>query len=262
MFKIGCDPEIFLVDALEVLVPSCGLIGGTKEHPRPLEQLGAGYAIQEDNVAIEFNIPPASSREEWVKSVHTAMNGIMAEVQQMGLHFSKESAALFPKEALLDPRAQEFGCDPDFNAWLDGLINPKPKADDETLRSCGGHIHIGLNRCPGKEDALNIIKLMDLHASVPAVLMDKGWLRKKLYGKAGAFRPKHYGLEYRSLSNFWVYTPELTGWAYDVTARALTDFQNGKYVEEEDGPLILEAINNNNADAAKDLIKKHQLTVV
>jgi len=261
-FKIGCDPEIFLLDAHDALVAACGRIGGTKEFPRPLVELGDGFAIQEDNVAIEFNIPPAEQRAEWVASVHRAMNGISAEVAQQGLHFSKDSAALFPKSELAHPAALEFGCDPDFNAWDDGEMNPKPKADDETLRSCGGHIHIGLGRTPNKKDALNIIKLMDLHASVPAVLMDRGWLRKKLYGKPGAFRPKFYGLEYRSLSNFWVFSEELTGWAYDVTAKALDDFQNGKYVSEQDGHILLEAINNNNVAAAKDLIEKHQLLVL
>jgi len=262
MFKLGCDPEIFLVDAAEALIASCGRIGGTKEFPRPLEDLGEGYAVQEDNVALEFNIPPASSREEWVKSLNIAVKRLEDEVKQQGLHFSTLSAALFPKEQLVDPQALEFGCDPDYNAWTNAGVNPKPKADDETLRSCGGHIHIGLDRCPNKEDACNLVKLMDKHASIPAVLMDRGFLRKKLYGKPGAFRPKTYGIEYRSLSNFWVFTDQLRGWAYDVTQRAISDWQNGRLVQEDEGQLILTAINTNDANLAKQLVKEHNLIVI
>lgn len=262
MFKLGCDPEIFLVDATEALRASCGLIGGTKEFPRPIEGLEEGFAVQEDNVAIEFNIPPASSKQEWNDYLVRALAKLREEVGYQDLHFSQESAAFFPKDQLTDPAALEFGCDPDYNAWFDGRINPKPKADDDTLRSCGGHLHIGIGRCPNKEDACNLIKLMDLHASVPAVLMDKGFLRKKLYGKAGAFRPKMYGVEYRSLSNFWVFEEKFRNWAYDVTARALVDWQEGRYVSEDDGHMVLEAINNNNADVANHLIAKHQLIMV
>lgn len=262
MFKLGCDPEIFLVDAKEALVASCGLIGGTKEYPRPLVNIGEGYAIQEDNVAVEFNIPPAESKQQWLDAMEKAMAGILSEVQVQGLHFSKESAASFPKSQLLHPAAREFGCDPDYNAWANGNMNPKPKAEDETLRSCGGHLHIGIGKCPSKSKAIELVKLMDKHGSVPAVLMDRGWLRKKLYGKPGAFRPKPYGLEYRSLSNFWIFDAKYREWAYDITVKAVTDWENENYVGEEEGQMIQEAINNNNQNLASVLVEKHNLLVV
>ena len=261
MFKLGCDPEIFLTDAAENLRSAIGVVGGTKEFPRPLPELGEGYAIQEDNVAVEFNIPPADTKEAFIAYLAKALEGIKSEISWQGLQLCHASAAFFPKEELQHPAALEFGCDPDFNAWTGGKVNPKPTADDETLRSCGGHLHIGLGRCPGKDDTIRLVKLMDLYASVPAVIMDNGQLRKQLYGKAGAFRPKTYGVEYRPLSNFWVFNPKLVAWAYDVTQQAVTSWENGMDVTSEQD-LILEAVNNNNKYAANDLISKYKLNVV
>jgi hypothetical protein len=87
--------------------------------------------------------------------------------------------------------------------------------------------------------------------------MDNGIERKQLYGKAGAYRPKSYGVEYRSLSNFWIFEPELIRWVWRNTERALV---MGDVSGEE--KRILDAVNNNNVAAAKKLIKKFDLEVV
>jgi hypothetical protein len=54
LLMVGSDMEVFLRDNLSgVPVPVCGLIGGTKEKPK--EVLGGnGFAVQEDNVMLEF----------------------------------------------------------------------------------------------------------------------------------------------------------------------------------------------------------------
>jgi hypothetical protein len=102
---------------------------------------------------------------------------------------------------------------------------------------------------------------MDLF-TVGSVLMDEDLLRKQLYGKRGAFRPKPYGVEYRSLSNFWVQKPEYIGWAWDATARAMDAWQeNVLDIDSLDEPLY-EAINNNNRAIAQDLVNAYQLPYV
>lgn len=258
--RLGCDPEIFLKDAAGALIASCGLIGGSKEAPRPLP-IGEGYAVQEDNVAIEFNIPPASSSVEFVNHINLAMDYLRKEIAAQGLVFGPESAALFPKDQLIHPAALVFGCDPDYNAWT-RKVNPRPKAADETLRSAGGHIHIGDLGDLTPDDMVMIIKLMDLQAGVPSVRMDDGILRKELYGKRGAFRPKPYGLEYRTLSNFWVFDSRLVDWAWKATALAVDAWRNKTINPDEDDAAILDAIDNNNQAAASYLIDKYNLLVV
>ena len=42
-----------------------------------------------------------------------------------------------------------------------------------------------------------------------------------MYGKAGAFRPKTYGVEYRTLSNAWLFSKKLQSFVYRGVQRAV-----------------------------------------
>lgn len=256
--KLGCDPELFLMDAQGRFTASCGKIGGTKAHPQPLP-IGEGFAIQEDNVAVEFNIPAASSVREFQLSVRKAMDFIEQGVKDMyGYSLSRAASASFPEEELLDPAARVFGCDPDFNAWT-GKKNPKPKADDASLRSCGGHVHMGFDA--GEVELRRLIKCCDMFMGVPSVLMDKDERRKLLYGKRGAYREKSFGGEYRVMSNFWTFEDRLTQWVGDNAIRAFEAAKSPFAVDEFD-EAILDAIDNNNKEAAAFLAKQHNLEVL
>jgi hypothetical protein len=254
-FIIGADPEVFVGDKTGVR-SIIGKIGGTKANPMPLP-LGEGFAVQEDNVALEFNIPASKSKQEFVGNIREATAFLEKVVSdQYGFNFVKDSAVSFPDEELQDPAALEFGCEPDFNAWT-LEVNPKPKAEDANLRSCGGHVHVGFK----KMDIAKVIRTMDLYLGVPSVKMDKGELRKKLYGKAGAYRKKKYGGEYRTLSNFWIFESKLVEWVYDNTERALDAVKAGIDISNEK-EAILDAINNNNHVAADYLINRYNLSVL
>lgn len=259
MFKLGADPELFLKDASEAFVSAIGLIGGSKDYPRPLP-IAPGFMVQEDNVALEYNIPPADSRDEFDNNVAVIMDFLSKEVHTLGLHFAQESAVSFPKAQLMDPRARMFGCDPDFNAWKDGKRNPRPKATDLDLRTCGGHVHIGY-QFASEEELQDFIKHMDLF-TLGSVLMDKGDLRKELYGKAGCYRPKSYGGEYRSLSNFWIFKKETRNWVWDCTEMAMDAWQNKKININSERASILTAINKNDKTIAGNLIDKYNLLMV
>ena len=258
--KLGCDPEAFLIDVQGQLRSSIGLIGGSKEVPRTLLELGLGYAVQEDNVAIEFNIPPAEGRSQFIESIRKTLNYLTQSVsEEYGFGISPLSAASFPPSELESPQAQTFGCDPDYNAWTKE-VNPKPSAEDKTLRSCGGHIHVGYDK--SVVDGESIIQMMDLHLGVPSVIMDKGQLRKKLYGKLGAYRDKPYGVEYRVLSNFWIFDDKLIGWAWDNTYKAVNAAESRLALSEEDSQDIKQAINENDVAVADKLVKKFNLEIV
>lgn len=259
MFTIGADPEMFLVDAADSYVSAVHLIGGSKEHPRPLP-LGEGFAVQEDNVAVEYNIPPASNQNELKSYINQVKDYLAREVGGMGLRLSQHSAALFPENQLKTKEAQTFGCDPDYNCWT-SKRNPRPKAAQANLRSCGGHVHIGFP-FKTKREVATFMKYMDLFLAVPSVLMDQGEMRKELYGKAGAFRFKPYGGEYRTLSNFWTFEDRYIDWVWESTSKAMFAWQQNQFDINDLQDSIVACINNNNRNLAKQLVDHHSLLVV
>lgn len=255
-FSIGCDPEVFVGNDIPRSV--IGKVGGTKEMPMPLP-IGDGFCVQEDNVAMEFNIPPSNSKAEFVSNIVKATDFLENVIAAgNGWKFDKRSAISFAMEELSDPRAFVFGCDPDYNAWT-GRVNPRPVAEDKALRSAGGHVHIGCKHLG--VNARRVVRACDLFLGVPSVLMDDGELRKQLYGKAGAFREKSFGVEYRTLSNFWIFDPKLVEWVYSSTERAL-EAALAKMPVEQERDNILQAINNNDKKIAEMLVDKYNLEVV
>jgi hypothetical protein len=88
--------------------------------------------------------------------------------------------------------------------------------------------------------------------------MDNGILRKKLYGKAGAFRPKSYGVEYRTLSNFWIFEEKYIDWVYSAVESSL---QCGIDLDEYKDSII-SCINKNDKVLAKKLVNQFNLKVV
>lgn len=251
-FTIGADPELFLRNSSGKLISSIGLIGGTKDEPKKISE--DGHAIQEDNVSVEFNIPPCESAIAFVDNLNFVLNHLDKRAAELGLTFATNvAAASFPEDQLNCPQAFVFGCEPDYNAWT-RRVNPRPHSDDYTLRSCGGHVHVGTNL-----NKVAVIRAMDLFLGVPSIFLDPDTKRRELYGKAGAYRPKSYGAEYRTLSNFWIWTDSMKKWVYDQTKRALEFVEEGNIISHLHGQLIRSAINKGDMHAAEVLGKHYTL---
>lgn len=251
-FTIGCDPEVFLLQNGNIK-SAIGLIGGNKHHPLKISEVG--HYILEDNVAVEFNIPPCNSMEAFEKEVTFTLNELKKKLKTYD--FSTESALIFPEEELKTADAWIFGCEPDYNAW-DLTENEKPNCEEKNLRSAGGHIHVG--SYIAQENPVDTIKAMDLFLGVPSVVLDTtGNTRRKLYGNAGACRLKEYGVEYRTLSNFWIFNKDLIKWAYEGTKRALEFVYNKNTISEKDGNRIQNCINNGNLIDYEYLAKTYGL---
>lgn len=238
MYTIGADPELFLQRGKD-FVSAIGKIGGSKYDPRYL--LG-GFALQEDNVAVEYNIPVCKNADRFVWANQLMLEEIKKIADSQGLSPALVSSANFSQEELSHPLAQVFGCDPDFNAW-ELEINPAPHCSDSSLRSAGGHIHIGLPEDTQNTDKVNIIKVCDLLIGVPLAFMDPESKRRSLYGKAGACRFKTYGVEYRTPSNVWLRSPEITN-AVGMIVIALEEcWKDYLSYTNENETLIKRAIN-------------------
>jgi len=163
------------------------------------------------------------------------------------------SCTVFEDDQLWHPGANRFGCEPDYCAYTKET-NPPPRPKNRNLRSAGGHIHVETEL-----DKFEVVKAMDLFEGVPSMFMDAdGKRRKKMYGKAGACRPKPYGVEYRSLSNYWVFTPQLRDWVWRNTERALAFVSNYGKVPDD----LRTVIDKDNLDRAKEIINEYDLEVI
>jgi hypothetical protein len=251
---IGADVEVFLRDKIsDEIVSAEGIIRGTKEEPFRFMKDNHHYATSLDNVMAEFCIPHAKTSEEFRIGIETALNYIHNTIPG-NLSILAFPSAKVDGKWLETPNAQLFGCEPDFNAWYNGMQNDKPQAADGNLRSCGGHIHIGYE---GVSPEVNIalMKAMDIFVGLPSVLQEPDNERKTLYGKAGAFRNKVYGAEYRTVSNYYINSKELTNWAFENTMCAI-DFVNGQNgINDEEGQAIRLAINKADKGLAETMCK-------
>lgn len=251
---LGADPELFLFSALENKhVTAIGLVGGTKDNPTPITT--EGHFIQEDGVAAEFNIPPCATSEELINNIGFVRNYIRDTIATPNkLVLSEKASAIFTDEDLNCDQAQEIGCTPDINAW--SLMMNSPEGYTSNLRAVGGHIHIGYND-PCEETSIDITRAMDLFLGVGSVLLDKDYQRRSLYGKAGAMRFKSFGVEYRTLSNFWIFDDKLIKWVFDNTIKALEFVNMGGIITNED--QLIECINTCNTEMALEIIEDYQI---
>lgn len=210
--RVGADPEVFLRDELG-FVSAHGFFPGTKSEPYKVEK----GAVQVDGLALEFNIDPASTPEEFddnIRIVLAQMEEMVKEVNpdwQIDITpFARFDTVFF--EALVPDEAKILGCEPDYD--LKGnMKTPNEDLQFRPVRTAAGHAHIGW--LPPEE--------FESVPFSPAHLADCRFIaqrftgmrhffpqteaeinRVQFYGNRGSHRPKVYGVELRSPSNLWI----------------------------------------------------------
>ena len=237
---IGADPELFLEDGAGKVISVIGKIGGSKEKPKPVKALGKGFAIQEDNVLLEYNIPAAKTSNQWVANHRVMLDYLRDLVGKMGLVLSNKASHSMDADQLLHPRAFIFGCEPDFDAWALAW-NKKPESDDPAFRTGGAHVHIAYDN-PNPAQSVKIARICDLLIGGPLALKDPDKKRSAFYGKPAAIRFKPYGLEYRTPSNYWIQSEANMAEVYRNAHRAVewvVKYGNTQYDNYEE--FMLEA---------------------
>lgn len=253
--KLGTDPECFIENKEGEIVSAVGLIQGTKYEPFPIDE--EGHFIQIDNIAFEFNIPPCSSAEEYVKHINHVKNYLEIVANSHNCTLSKKASGEINPIHLQSEEAQTFGCEPDLNVYLKDL-NP-PVNTNTNLRCVGGHVHISY---PDNtlEKSERIVKMFDILLTLPSLLIDNDERRRELYGKAGSFRLKDWGVECRALSNFWIHDDTLIEWVFNQTVKAVNivlENKDEEYISKFSEEVRL-AIDNNDKQKAKELLLEIQ----
>lgn len=258
---IGADPEMFLYNTeTEQFISAIGLIPGTKEKPFKPSKLKKGFALQTDNVLVEFNIPASKLNWESTKFIDDilSMKKFISEyVKVINPNFITkcQASAHFSMDELKNPQAMIFGCSPDLNVYTNSE-NPTPFCEDKTMRSAGFHIHIGYSH-PILFHSVELVKYLDVFLGLPSVLMDSDTDRRKLYGKAGSFRIQPWGVEYRTLSSAMLQDEDTLSFVYMQVLKAIDAYENDFRLPEPQ--FVRHTIDQGNVESANLLIQKYNI---
>lgn len=252
---IGSDPEVMLTrvsptTGKEELYPSyLAKIPGTKKKPYPI---GQDCFIQVDNVMAEFCVPPTDNPENMFKAIQHC---ISFTEKKFGVKVKPGSSGEYLSLYLNHPTGMRFGCESDFCAW-NLSENPTPNCKNKNLRSAGQHLHVSYEK-PNDKTSVELIKALDVFVGLPGILQDDDTQRRKLYGRAGSFRLKKYGVEYRTPGAYWIFTEELVKQIFSQVQEAVNFVNSGRVLSFEEGKLIQRAINSSNKELAVELITKY-----
>lgn len=235
---LGADPELFFVKD-GVMIPSTEVI---KEETN---------LVARDGFQLELHPTSNTCRQ------------VVANYIGMGLRTAREMATRagatisFSLSHVVDDKVwkqsgkdlKQFGCHPTTNVHEADF--KRPNGMRVKFRAGGGHIHVGGLTLVEKNDLDTIVKLMDIIVGNTLVLLDRdpaNITRRKNYGRAGEYRPKDYGLEYRVPSNFWLKHYVLWSLATGLIRNAMTVYRNGNAEEllsRFNMKKVRDAINNN-----------------
>lgn len=252
MFTFGTDPEFMIADSHGNIRSAIGIVNGDRSNRIRKGNCSFYY----DNVLAECTVKPAATKEEAVENIREAIR-LYKEV--LGPNFrllSRASQSYDHKELdtgkwIRSPlggmvkEGRYAGCKTEKCAYELEEVDPEPiqlKIRDQNLRTAGGHIHLGTDLGKSYLQAVSLVRMMDLFVGLPALILDHdptSPLRRKLYGQAGRFRQPKWGLEYRTLGNFWLSSPNLAKIIYELTNFAVEFVESGKHQElwtiDEDG---------------------------
>lgn len=252
--SLGCDPEFFfsrqgkIIGAEKVINQKTGL------------EVGGATKVIVDGVQCELNPETSTCRQSLARNIGYCFQKLAATLdKETKIDFS--STIKITKEELdtLSDEAKIFGCAPSKNTKKANEDIVKLKDPSTYLyRSAGGHIHLGFSP---KYDTEKLVSVLDVLVGNTCVLIDRDESnieRRKVYGRAGEYREPEYGLEYRTLSNFWLRSYPLMSFVFSLarySVRMVASSTNsndfaGYLLSLVDIDKVHAAINNNDFDLA------------
>lgn len=263
----GADPEFFLVDnASGDMIPSYEVLPSKK---RAMSSASGRTSFYTDGFQGEFRLNSVGSCHD---GVTICIGDALANLHALA---TKHNARLSLRDVMPIPAASRIeyskhltlGCAPSLNAY------GKPPLQVENpallpIRFAGGHIHFGLHSKLLAKDYIPVIKALDAVSGVMGVLLGHTLSspdRRQFYGVAGEYRLPSYGLEYRTLSPFWLCHPTVTYFTLDLARKVVNQMLlRGKpgfsWIGDEEA--IQQCINSNNPATAREILEsnKEELT--
>jgi hypothetical protein len=264
--KMGSDPEIFVEDKNSgEVIPAFNFLG-SKASGKDLTYNGSygGKKMYWDGFQAEFETTPLDCLAYQVDSVFCGLKGVYdkAKAHNPNARLSADTVKFIPTEALMSAAEEHvtFGCMPSKNAY--GMEGKKLPARECPVRSAGGHIHFGFVGKKTEEQIIENVKALDAILGVACVSLFAKYdnpARREFYGLAGEYRTPPHGLEYRVLSNAWLFHPLIMNIVFDLSRKVVVLSDKGmlrfwKGTEAE----TIECINTCNVEKAREILKRNE----
>lgn len=257
----GSDPEIFIVDKNNVVIPSFLFLKG-KDSPNRIPE--NNEAIFWDGFQAEFNVKADSCLDRTVINTYYGLKELnrLAKLHDKNARLTIIPTMDIPPHMLQENKEEhvQFGCMPSKNAY--GMKGPNVDGRDVPFRSAGGHIHLQLTS-EQKKRIEQYVKALDAILGVACVSMFGAFddsRRREYYGLAGEYRTPAHGMEYRPLSNVWMCHPTAMYIVYDLARKVISLVDQGlfnvwKYDEKE----VIDCINTCNIPLACEILKINEI---
>lgn len=265
--NLGADPEIFVTDENGQVIPAFEFLPSEKEAGKTPSWCGFGGDFKDpfwDGYQAEFNtVAKRGFCIAWIADdTRTQLMRILKAAQKVNkkAKLSTKTVIDVPYELRMKaaPEHVALGCAPSLNAYD---IRPQiPDGHELPFRSVGGHIHFGIKLTP--KQAVEVVKALDATLGIAGVSMFAMFddaVRRNFYGTAGEYRMPEHGLEYRVLSNAWIFHPGILHLTLDFARQCHGfGFKGLRPAINEPEDKIREIINTCDVTAARKYIAKHR----
>lgn len=261
----GTDPEIFAFSPSGKVIPAWDYL------PHKDQPLDNGYASLAywDGVQAEVSFTEAYTCHETMTSrVRNALKTLHQALRKLDptAELAPQDTARLGPSILRDalPEHIDLGCSPSLNAYGSEPINI-PDARKLALRFAGCHTHFGATGAPPPWFPDGTVVMMDKVAGTLLTALGRGLEdpeRRRYYGRSGEYRlpkaaPGSFRLEYRTPSNFLLWSPGIFNLGFDICRAA---FQLGLIYDGREFPLLdaQHLIQTCDADAAVATINSQE----
>jgi len=261
----GSDPEIFLRSGTGALLPAWRFLPG-KANPRRIDKTPYRFysgTIFADGFQAEYTPETGfGCNEVLVSHIADGLNEILATARDLDptATLSADSVVEIPPELMASapPEFQMLGCDPSLNLYD---MPGEPVTDGSKLlqRFAGGHVHLATAHPVRTRH--DMVFALDAILSVWAVGAAANFdspVRRRYYGRAGEFRLPTHGLEYRTLSNFWLRAPWLAHCVFDMARMCAMLGASKLWRLWQAEPLeVVETINHCDVKRAREILQRN-----
>lgn len=240
---IGCDPEIFISKGGEIIgaekaIPADGLpCPSAADETYRLTNKRAAIVL--DGVQAELNPKPSHCRALLATEISAAFVTLRKHLKKSKMEVCFKQVVEVDSKELdsLSDKAKILGCAPSENIYnTSATLGIDPATYRK--RSAGGHIHLGFSNWKQLfEQRHRLVVLMDILVGNTSVLIDRdpgNAERRQVYGRAGEHRLPAHGLEYRTLSNFWLRAYPLASMVWGMSRLAVNVLANEIYGQKHD----------------------------